>query len=267
MSDKRIQQNTNNMGSNTLFTKAIAHKRAFQHLNCLLEDKQLQEHFAKYPDQWQSTRLTLTSVLVHNSPLLTHLEENLKLFTYKLSPRQKRDLSVNLLNGSNQFLHTLSELGLARAFYESGWQVELAVQFWDKSKKDVDLRVKKDITEALIEVINLQANELHIRRDGFFGLSAPNVLHYNLIDKVVEKYKSKFQEAIQNGWSGPAYIALDISKDDALQFGLAFREGPLREEWQGRCAAEVVQYCPGLHGVIYYYHSADEPGTRAISWK
>jgi hypothetical protein len=76
------------------------------------------------------------------------------------------------------------------------------------------------------------------------------VLHYNLIDKVVEKYKSKLQEAIQNGWSGPAYIALDVSKDDALQFGLAFREGPCGEEWQGRCAAEVVNYCPGLHGVI-----------------
>jgi hypothetical protein len=203
-----------------------------------------------------------------NLPLLSHLEENLELFTCNLRPKQKKELSDHLLNGSGQFLHTLSELGLARAFHESGWQIDLAVKIGNRHSKDVDIRIKKDIKEALIEVVNLQANELHINPSlPFFPLTPPNVLDDKLINNVVGKYKCKFQEAIQNGWSGPAYLAVDVSKNEPLYVSLRLREERLGEDWQAQCAVEVVKRCPGLHGVIYYFYSADKPAAHSISWK
>jgi hypothetical protein len=184
--------------------------------------------------------------------ILRSLEANLAHFRPKLGGKKRKHLANNLLNGRDQFLNTLSELGLARKLSMEGRTIDLAQPFHDGSR-DVDVADSTEGSERFIEVVNLAPVEVNVNG---FGPAVSDEAK-RLVTTVTKKYQSKFGKAIAEDWDGPIWIALDIIKNDMVAISATI--GSLREpDFLSSFARAVLRDCPKLRGVLYYTHYAYE---------
>ncbi len=245
--------------------QAIDRKRSCSALNDLVSDGRLIRHFKDHVPLDPGEKLTLGTALLCDDPtLILALEQQLTLLLPKLDGGRRRQLIDNLLNDTNQFLHTVSELALAHQLDTEEWSVTLYHRFFNE--KDVDILAKKDEITRNIEVINLEAEELPAPHNGFMEVPWEMSLDPRLVSKVVEKYQTKFEMAIDSGWSEEAWIALDYAKNYTVFLGLQTRDSILKDRWREACAAQVRRECRDLAGVIYYAHSAIHERTGLIKW-
>lgn len=237
----------------------LQRKRKYRTLDAMISDENLLDNVRKFETGTEEGALTLGRALLrdhHPPPFpsgkpIRSLEENLAIFAPSLTAEGQADLARNLLNGSVQFLNTLAELGLARRYRDQGWTVRLA-QLLPGGQKDVDMLLGCSAEERWLDVLNAAAHETAV--DGFAPLLPPD-LEFRLLDKVVDKFRKKFQQAIQQGWSADAWVALDITKHDDLNVAmhLLALTGSNKLDL---LAAEVLALCPDLCGVVYFLFDA-----------
>lgn len=245
----------------SLETDALARKRKYAALDALIADSDLLDNVHKHETGVAEPLLTLGTTLLrdHHSPplpaamLMRSLDENLSIFVPPLRVDQRKALAANLLNGHNQFLNTLSELGLARYYKELGWQVSLAEQL-PPGTKDVDLYIKLGGDFRWLDVLNSAPNEWE--GDGFAPM-LPADFELRLIDKVVQKFEAKFREAIDGGWNGSPWVALDFTKHDGIARTLTML-GLVGSKKLDGFATDVLSRCPELSGVVYFTYYASE---------
>lgn len=244
--------------------EAVRRKRKYPTINALITDHDLRLHVRRYETGTPDLLLTFGTALLrdhHPAPLpavglLTSLEENLSMFIPGLSLEKRRDISANLLNGRIQFLNTLSELGLARHYAKLGWCVRLAEPL-PTGRKDVDLRMSLGVGVRWLDVVNAAPNEWE--GDGFVP-PIPKDFETRLVDKVVQKFTSKFRATIDAGWTGAPWVALDFTKNDGIAMGVTVL-GLIGSRKLEDFADEVLRRCPDLAGVVYFTYYATE--TRA----
>jgi len=245
----------------TCKSNALQRKRKYSTLNILLSDEALLKHITKYETGDVEPLLTVGTALLRDdwpprftpAGLLHALEENLSLFVPHLNEKQRSCLAANLLNGRVQFLNTVSELGLARHYLERAWEVRLAEPL--PCGKDVDLYMISGGETRWLDVINAAPNEWE--GDGFSPL-LPVDFEMHLVDKVTDKFQSKFCKAIYAGWVGAPWVALDFTKNDAISVAVTLQERIGSNTLAG-FAGVVLQQCPKLAGVIYYTYYANQP--------
>ena len=125
-----------------LVIEAQNRKRRYPSLNAVISDADLEKHVEKYGLE-KDKLLTLGSALLYDrfegigSQILRALNANLAHFFPILNDKKIKQISANLLNGRDQFLNTLSELGLARSLSMRGRTITL-VESFHNGKKDVD---------------------------------------------------------------------------------------------------------------------------------
>lgn len=229
-------------------------KRRYHTLDRIVSDSDLTLHLERYGSD-KETLLTLGACLIFDlgglgTKILNALESNLAHFNPHLDRKKRKHVSDNLLNGRDQFLNTLSELGLARRLSDQGRVIHLAHPFHD-GNRDVDIADCTPGSEKLIEVVNLAAQEADIH--GF----APSFSEETsrLVNTISKKYRKKFGKALDEGWNGPIWIALDIIKNDLVAISAVL--GPLTQpDFFERFGSTVFSSCPKLQGIIYYTHYA-----------
>jgi hypothetical protein len=180
---------------------------------------------------------------------LVPLEQYLQALEHAVPESKRRSLAKHLLNGSRQFLHTYSELGLASQFHEHGFSVNLFQVFF--GRKDVDFAAERGTDVRFVEVINLQAEPLTTQ-----GWAERPGIDQRIVGRVVSKCRKKFGEAFASGWDGPAWIAMDYGKRHECYIAGVFMES-LGDDWKRASALRVFESCPQLRGVIYYTFSID----------
>lgn len=206
-----------------ILNDAVSRKRRYPTIDSLISDEALRDYVFKSHDLISALReygkgLTepppytfLIALLTDHyllplpsAGLMRSLEENLSIFEPSLNDNQRQSLVRQLLNPynektkDNQFINTLSELGLARYYNDAGWQVRLAEPI-PSTNKNVDRLLNMGRETRWLDVDNSVQEPSDV--DGF-GPMSPTDLEYRLIDKVARKYDDKFQTAINNGWSG-----------------------------------------------------------------
>ena len=192
------------------------------------------------------------------------LERQLACLESKVYRNRVKSLVRNLMNGSDQFLYTLTELAVALQLHEDGWDVELSSVFY--KRKDVDVLAQLGDDKRYVDVVNLQAEPLEEATDAFLQPLSDDPLWSKVVSKVVTKYKEKFHEAIEAGWKGDAWLALDYGKVDRLRFQVFTREAIMKQDWRAPCAEAIARACPGLQGVIYFQSDAIHPTTGPLHW-
>jgi hypothetical protein len=248
---------------------AIEVKRRYAVINRLVSDSQLEKHLEKWGAGLEYT-MTFGRALLSEAvapgflPVAAALEEQLQALETCVAGNRTGTLVKNLLNGP-QFLNTLSELALARRLQLDGWQVELASPFHD-GKKDADVRVSRDGAERYVELVNLAPEPMTESIEGFLPLPGSEPLDPKLLDKVVEKYETKFKPALDAGWKGEAWIALDHSKKHDLTAELLFRGPFTGTDWRAQLAASIGSKCPELRGVVYSRSTAVTPAAEPVIW-
>lgn len=244
----------------TIDNDAVQRKRKYPNLDALILDDDFRKHVAMYETGDPEPLLTIGIALLRDdweapAGLVRSLEENLSIFLPPLSVQQRRSLAANLLNGRVQFLNTVSELGLARHYRDLSWQVRLAEPL--PTGKDVDLFMAQSGQERWLDVINAAPSEWE--GAGFAPL-VPNDFEMRLVEKVVDKFQTKFREAIDAGWTGSAWVALDFTKNDAILLAVTVQNLNLIDcKSLDAFASDVLRRCPGLSGVVYYTYDAREP--------
>jgi hypothetical protein len=247
--------------------EAVSRKRKYPTINALITDHDLRLHVGRYETGASDVLLTFGTALLrdhHPAPLpaaglLASLENNLSVFIPGLCPEKQRDISANLLNGRIQFLNTLSELGLARYYVKLGWCVRLAEPL-PTGPKDVDLFMSLGADVRWLDVVNAAPNEWE--GDGFVP-PIPDDFEMRLVDKVVQKFTSKFQAAIDVGWTGAPWVALDFTKNDGIARGVTVL-GLIGLHKLKDFADEVLRRCPDLAGVVYFTYHATETEARWV---
>lgn len=251
---------------------AVAAKRKFPVIDRLVLDRQLDQHLFDFgglaPD---SETLTLGRALLleERCPDFLSVARSLEFQLQSLASRTYRNRIKtqvkHLLNGDLQFLNTVSEFALALRLQADGWGVELAHVF-DDTGKDVDVLAVKGGDARFVEVINLAPEPMSDSLDGFMPMPGSGPLNPKLLAKVVDKYKTKFKAAIDAGWKGKAWVALDYAKMHDLSVDLLFRRALTAQDWPRLLAAEAGRRCPALGGVIYYWSTATHPYSSPIEW-
>lgn len=251
--------------------EAVSRKRKYPTIDALITDHDLRLHVGRYETGAPDILLTFGTALLrdhHPAPLpaaglVASLEDNLSVFIPVLSPEKRWDISANLLNGRIQFLNTLSELGLARYYVELGWCVRLAEPL-PTGQKDVDLLMSLGGDVRWLDVVNAAPNEWE--GDGFVP-PVPNDFETRLVDKVVQKFTSKFRAAIDAGWTGAPWVALDFTKNDGIAMGVTVL-GLIGSYKLKDFADGVLRRCPGLAGVVYFAYHATETEARWVrEWR
>lgn len=230
-------------------------KRGFPCVDGLISDDLLSEHIKKYSpsmnDELFTLGLALQSYKVGFIDIISPLENNLSLFMPNMNDQQKRSLQNSLLNGAVQFLNTLSELGIARYYKNNGWSVQMFCPLVPTGK-DADMFLQRDGETRALDVINAAPQESEV--DGSAPLEPPGT-KFRLVDKIKLKYSKKFQEAINEGWKGSPWIAIDISKNDDLFVAVCTNNITL--EKLEHLKEEIFHECPHLAGVSYFGYYTD----------
>ena len=249
----------------------IESKRRYPTLDGLVSDSQLNEHLWRDGVELDDGKpLTLVRALysAHRVPdflpVAAALESQLSALAPLVARGRRGRFTKQLLNGP-QFLNALSELALAMRLQIEGWGVELASPFHDNAK-DVDIRANRGPAIRFVEVANLAPESAAELVEGFMEKPGGQPLDRRLVGKVVSKYKAKFEKAIEEGWVGDVWIAIDFGKQHDLSLDLRFRRPLTRHDWRKGAAAELHATCPGLRGVVYYQSTAVHPCADEIEW-
>lgn len=134
-----------------------------------------------------------------------------------------------------------------------GWNVEIDHIF--HGQKDVDVRAEMDGEVRFIDVLSMAPNPLHESSSGFYPMPGSRPLDPKLRAKPQEKFDIKFQEAKAAGWSGSAWVAMNIARDDDNLIEASFRRMLTGQDWQADLAGMLKREASGLDGVIYFAHS------------
>lgn len=193
--------------------------------------------------------------------LLAPLEKCLETVVPGMSGKQRKELSDGLLNAP-QFLHSVSELGLARRLVIDGHKVDMFFRF--HKKKNVDIKATVGDQDYLIEVTNLGAKTWQPPADGWGPTPS---IDPQLVKNIVEKYDKKFGEALTEGWDGPIWIAFDFGKAHPTAVAVALFQTIMGPSLYQALASEVFESAPKLRGVIYYTSDMANPEiVQGLAW-
>jgi len=190
---------------------------------------------------------------LYSPNLLAPLEKCLETVVPEMTREQRKELSDGLLNAT-QFLHSVSELGLARRLVIDGFKVDMFVRFHEK--KNVDIKATVGDQDYLIEVTNLAAKTWQSPTEGW---GPPPTIDTHLVKNIVDKYNKKFGEALTEGWDGPIWIAFDFGKAHPTALGVALFQAMMGPALYQVLASKVFESAPKLRGVIYYCSSLGWP--------
>lgn len=239
--------------------RAIARKRENRELDSLITDELLRRALRAEPAAWISEgTITLPACLASElpdvwppMPTIRALNDNLQELREGGAIRKPGQLAKKLLN-REQFFNTISELALARTVKDQGWSVRLEEPFF--GGKDVDILASREGDDIYIEVTNLASNELG---EGVQGGEVTRISERDLaVRKIITKYREKFEVAIERGWPGHPWLALNVAMNDGknIEYELQsiLRVGTFATE----LAEHVGSECPRLSGLILYRHPA-----------
>lgn len=246
--------------------KALDRKRLYARIHAIVSDTALTRAVNGVSGDDQC--LTLPGCLLSDArkpfpPILVleSLEDNLSVLRPTIT--KPRRLANQLLNGC-QFLNTLSELALARTLLDMGWSISLDEKFF--GKKDADIVARRDTEKNFIDVTNISPMSLPVGvtvcRDIFQEMSDRS----RIVHKLVEKFQEKFEVAINSGWGGRAWVALDFAKNDEENVQ-SFVQDLFQRRWRLEVAELVRRDCPQLAGVILYrYYPTAGPFVNRVQW-
>jgi hypothetical protein len=141
-----------------------------------------------------------------------------------------------------------------------GWQVRLAEQL-PVGTKDVDLYIKLRGELRWLDVLNSAPNEWE--GDGFTPV-LPVDCELRLVDKIVQKFEAKFREAINGGWKGSPWVALDFTKHDGIARAVTMLGFVGSKKLDG-FATVVLSRCPELSGLVYFTYYASQGKAYWVS--
>ncbi|MEX2490489.1 MAG: hypothetical protein WD425_01880 [Nitrospirales bacterium] len=248
---------------NEVRQRAVLNKRLYLTLDQFLSDSRLKRAIRADPAAWENDGpLTLAGCLASKLQepcppvqICRALDENLRVLHAAEAIRRPVKLMDKLLNNANQFLNTLSELALASTLKSKGWHVHLEEPFF--GDKDVDVLAMRGVTKKYIEVTNLSIEKNPpIKKEGrgvvHSGQIGPSADKDLIVQKIAAKYQEKFEEAIQNGWTGHAWVALDVAKDHIESVDTFFQSHIRLPQWKNELTAIVRRECPGMSGFVVF---------------
>ena len=102
---------------------------------------------------------------------------------------------------------------MARTLLDSKWSISLDEKFF--GEKDADVVARRNGNENFIDVINLAS--MSLREDG--SVTAYNVMgemsyRNRIVQKVIDKFRQRFEVPMARGWQGRAWVALHFAKHD-----------------------------------------------------
>ena len=200
-------------------------------------------------DSGDDQRLTLPGCLLSDAPkrfppilVFESLEDNLcALRPIMMKPRK---LAKQLLNPC-QFLNRLSELALAHTLLEKGWWISLNEKFF--GNKDADIVARRGTEENFIDVINIAPMSLPTGVVNCRDIIQETSNRSRIVQKVVEKFKQKFEVALERGWRGRAWVAPDFAKNDEENVQ-AFVQDFFQTELEISCGQTCSPRMPKING-------------------
>lgn len=243
---------------------AIDWKRRFPSIDAIVSDAALRQAVRNdtYANDVNAPLTFLSCLLIGDIPesfpaaqTLKALNANLEVLNVPGMIRQPRRLCDKLLNPP-QFLNTFAEIALARALLSRGFSVRLEEKFFEQ--RDADLLVELKGETAYVEVTNLASRPIESGR--VFAGDVANVTDRDVIfRKISTKFREKFEEPQSQGWSGSAWVAIDVAKYDQQNLNAVF-QSLFRPYWKDELSELLLERCPGLSGAIVFrsYPSSEE---------
>ena len=253
-----------------LLAAALAEKLGLPMINALLDDAMLKRAFDRYqrPDDWEENGEPLNAVTALGvvPPVAAVLERHLAVLDAAgaVSEDARRQLRANLVNRREGFLHTMSELALARHLVDEGWRVALAAPL--PGGGDADIFAERDGHNRHIEVVNYEARPLPPSTSAFIRLPTSDEIIERMASKVAGKVLKKFRDPWTAGWRGSVWVAVDYGKHDELKIACSFLQRPTRMGWEEATAARLARDLPELAGVLFYDYSASNDTLTAATW-
>lgn len=271
--------------------RAISRKREYDAINRFVTDRMIKRTIIR--TKTIDDQLTLLNCLTSDAPeyfaplnTLHALDENLKELDKTGAIKQPKKLGMKLLNRSEQFLNTLSELTLARALIKRGYSVFLEEKFFDD--KDADIFASYQGEDSYIEAAGLAfdtsapVSVASEDEDSYIegaGLALPPLYARScsrlvpeigsedlVVAKIVGKYQNKFEIAYKNGWQGHSWVALDVSKNHEQDISASLNPHFFDASWVENLAKHIRGECPHLTGIIVYSTRPNETHARIICW-
>ena len=246
---------------------AVLRKQKYPFLDAVVSDGALRRSFRKLP---KTEMVTLQSLLTEDYPAPPSPSAQLKALDLMLQNLLKNgavvrrhDLASKLLSAGD-FLNTLSELGLATYFFENGWTVRLEEPIPTGSKNS-DIYVRKSGTGHYVEVINLAHKRLPQKEVLFGSVTSPQK-DEKLVEKIIDKYRGKFEVALKNGWEAKTWIAIDYTKDDLANITAASRDRFV-PQWLHNIAPHIKGACSLLSGIITYRYMPHTVQAQTVTWE
>jgi hypothetical protein len=251
-----------------LVAKVIEMKRNFYWLDKLLPDSSLIRALERDPKaEDPAGPITLAGCLNHCDypvpfpphPALLALDSNLAVLWNRIDKPSR--LRNKLLN-PEQFLNTISELALARTLHDDGYEITLEFAFAER--RDADVLATKSGRDYHIEVTNLASRPI-ISGTTIAG-SVREVAEYDLIvEKIITKFRDKFEGPLDRGWHGHAWIALDVAKNDEENVHLVLQRFS-RPTWRDELKAILCRECSTLEGALVYRSAAIATHVDIVGW-
>ena len=285
------------MNYDNFVTEAIEKKRSLPNVDRLISDGALTAHMHSWCGDPDSKEMTLGNILGQRRgfAVADSLERQLALLAALINPDRTRQFCAGILNDSGHFRHTRAELALAYAFVRQGHQVELAFEMPpeneeqranSRKRKDIDILVKMGGEPRHVEVLSLKTRRLgnsgdvpprasllpsaaHARENEAAGSSclfdAPSAEKL-LRAKIKNKYRDKFKVAVENGWPGAPWIALNFAENDAMLIGSSAQDVADRPRWAESVARVACDECPALRGVVLFTYLGYAETADNVWW-
>lgn len=247
-----------------LEAKALAAKRQYHWLNELILDTSISRALRNYSEASDQS-LTLVGCLLGIDvpepfpprPTLAALNSNLERLQSAITkPGQLRKKLIN----PDQFLNTISELALARTLLDDGYDLTIEYEFAER--RDVDIFAHKLGRELYIDATNLCSRSM--RSTEIVAGAVSEVFDDDrIVEKIVTKFREKFEGPLQRGWVGHPWGALDVAKDDLEKIRSAFQR-IFRDSWQTEIRNLLQKECPALEGALIYLSDATVTHVQII---
>ena len=106
-----------------------------------------------------------------------------------------------------------------------------------------------------MDVINMAPNPLPPSLDGFYPMPGSRPLDPKLLWKVVEKSANKFHDAKTAGWSGSAWVAMNLAPDDNNFIEAIFRRPMTGHDWQAGLMPEYLRGVKNRPATVMTIHN------------
>lgn len=254
-----------------LLSVAVAEKSKRPYIADLISDAALGDIVDRYqrPTTWREDGepLNLATALAIATECADVLERHLAALNAAaaMDRGSRRQLRASFSNLNHGFLHTMSELALARRLHEEGWSVSLAAQL--PGGRDADIAASRGGETRFIDVVNVQAAGLPDSESVYFAGPGRDELVSEMVRRSVQKAEKKYRDAWRAGWLGDAWVAVDYGKSDALLFANSGVLRAARAGWHRDAARHIADQVAELAGVAFYAYSADRDTLTDIVWE